>query len=237
MKAHCLMNIGFEGPGYIADWMDLRGHFMQVWKLFEDLSFPDIEDVDMLVIMGGPMNIYEEDRYPFLVAEKELIKACIHEQKPVLGICLGAQLIADALGEKVFKNREKEIGWFPVHRDGEPEDNELLQVFPGVFFPLHWHGETFDLPEGANLLGSSAACQTQGFIYRDFVIALQFHLEVTAQLVEGLLQHAAVDLTEGAFVQSVAEIKEGLKFCPENKLMLFQLLDRFLGPYQKNNRT
>jgi GMP synthase-like glutamine amidotransferase len=237
MKAHCLMNIGFEGPGYIADWMDQRGHSMQVWKLFENLSFPDIEDIDLLVIMGGPMNIYEEERYPFLVAEKELIKACIREQKSVLGICLGAQLIADALGEKVFKNREKEIGWFPVQRDGELEDNEIQQVFPAIFTPLHWHGETFDLPEGANLLGSSAACRIQGFLYGDHVIALQFHLEVTLQVVEGLLQHAADDLTEGAFVQSVAEIEEGLEYCPENKLILFQLLDRFLDPEQKNNWT
>jgi len=232
MKAHCLMNIGFEGPGYIADWIDQRGHSMQVWKLYESPSFPEVEDIDLLVLMGGPMNIYEEDRYPYLAAEKELIKACIREHKHVLGICLGAQLCADALGEKVFKNREKEIGWFPVHLDGDSEDHEIRSVFPGTFTPFHWHGETFDLPEGSRLLGSSGACRNQGFQYGKHVLALQFHLEITPQTVDGLLQHASDDLTAGTFVQSVREIKEGLEYCPGNKDILFRLLDRFLEPKQ-----
>jgi GMP synthase-like glutamine amidotransferase len=218
------MNIGFEGPGYITDWMDRHGHSMQVWRLFENPSLPDIEEVDGLVVMGGPMNIYEEDRYPYLAGEKELIRACIRELKYVFGICLG---------EKVFKNSEKEIGWFPVHRDGDSEDHDIRSVFPETFTPFHWHGETFDLPEGARLLGSSVACRNQGFLYGDHVLALQFHLEVTPQVVEGLLQHASVDLTAGTYVQSVQEIREGLEYCPENKLILFQLLDRFLEPEHK----
>ncbi len=233
MKAHCLMNIGFEGPGYIADWMDLRGHSMQVWKLFENLSFPDIEDIDLLVIMGGPMNIYEEDRYPFLVAEKELIKACMREQKPVLGICLGAQLIADALGEKVFKNSEKEIGWFPVHMDGVIADHEILSVFPENFTPFHWHGETFGVPVDARRLGSSEACRNQGFLYGDHVLALQFHLEITPQIVEGLLKYAVGDMTAGEYVQSAGEIGKGLEHGWANREILFSLLDRFPGPEQK----
>ena len=101
MKAHCLMNIGFEGPGYISDWMDRHGHSMQVWKLFENLTLPEVEDIDMLLVMGGPMNIYEKKKHPYLADEKQLIHACIREHKLVLGICLGAQLIADVLGEKV----------------------------------------------------------------------------------------------------------------------------------------
>ena len=222
MKAHCLMNIGFEGPGYIADWMDNHGHSMQVWKLFENPSMPDVEEVDLLVLMGGSMNIYEEDRYPYLAAEKELIKACIVDHKRVLGICLGAQLIADVLGEKVFKNREKEIGWFPVQQDGKAEENKIQQIFPAIFTPFHWHGETFDLPNGADLLGSSDACRIQGFLYGYHVIALQFHLEITPQIVDGLLQNAADDLTAGTYVQSVREINEGLKYCSENKLILYQ---------------
>ena len=229
MRAHCLMNIGFEGPGYITDWMDQHGHSMQVWRLFENPSLPDIEDVDLLVVMGGPMNIYEEERYPYLAGEKELIRACIREHKHVLGICLGAQLIADALGEKVFKNREKEIGWFPVHRDGEPEDNEIQQVFPAIFTPFHWHGETFEIPGDARMLGSSGACRNQGFLHGDHVLALQFHLEITPQIVDGLLQHVSDDLTAGTYVQSVPEIRKGLEYCTANKVILFQLLDKFLG--------
>ena len=237
MRAHCMMNIGFEGPGYITDWINQHGYSMQVWRLFENPSLPDVEDVDFLVIMGGPMNIYEEEGYPYLAGEKELIKACILEQKHVLGICLGAQLIADALGEKVFKNRENEIGWFPVHLDGDSEGHEIYSVFPGTFTPFHWHGETFNLPEGARLLGSSAACRNQGFLYGNHVLALQFHLEITPQIVDGLWQHASDDLTAGTYVQSVAEIRDGLGNCPGNKIFFFQLLDSFLGPLQKNKES
>ncbi len=233
MRAHCLMNVHFEEPGYIADWMDRQTYSMPVWRLFENPSLPDVEDVDLLVVMGGPMNIYEEERYPFLAGEKELINACIKEHKHVLGICLGAQLIADALGEKVFMNREKEIGWFPTQPGNGNNDHEILSVFPETFTPFHWHGETFNLPEGARMLGSSDACRNQGFLYGDHVLALQFHLEITPQIIEGLLQHASDDLTAGTYVQSVPEIREGLEYCPENKAVLFKLLDRFLGPVQE----
>jgi GMP synthase (glutamine-hydrolysing) len=227
------MNIGFEGPGYITDWMDQQGHTMQVWRLFENPSLPHIEDVDLLIVMGGPMNIYEEERYPYLAAEKELIGACIREHKHVLGICLGAQLIADALGEKVFKNREKEIGWFPVHQDGDSEDHEIRSVFQGTFTPFHWHGETFDLPDGARLLGSSVSCRNQGFLFGNHVLAMQFHLEITPQIVEDLLEYASGDKTPGDFVQSSGEIRKGFKHCSTNRAILFRLLDRFLGPAQK----
>jgi GMP synthase (glutamine-hydrolysing) len=188
-----MMNIPFEEPGYIAVWMDQQGHSVQVWRLFENPALPDIEDVDLLVIMGGSMNIYEEERYPYLAGEKELIHACIKE-------------------------------------------HEILSVIPGTFPPFRWHGETFDLPEGARLLGSSAACRNQGFLYGDHALALQFHLEITPQIVDGLLQHASDDLTAGQYVQSAREIWEGLKNCPANKEILFHLLDRVLGPVQKNQQ-
>jgi len=232
MRAHCLMNIGFEGPGYITDWMDRHGHSMQSWRLYEDPSLPEVEDVDMLVVMGGPMNIYEEKRYPYLAGEKELINACVQEHKHVLGICLGAQLIADVLGEKVFKNREKEIGWFPMFSHGASDDHNPGPVFPETFMPFHWHGETFGLPEGAKLLGSSPACRNQGFLYGDHVLALQFHLEITPQIIEDLLQHASGDLTAGDYVQSIQEIREGLEYGPENRAILFKILDEFTGGIQ-----
>ena len=229
------MNIPFEGPGYIIDWMDRHGHAMQVWRLYEDSFLPAVDDIDLLVVMGGPMNIYEEGKYPYLAGEKELIRACIKQHRKVLGICLGAQLIADALGEKIFRNREKEIGWFPVQTDVDAVDREIFLAFPGTFTPFHWHGETFDLPRGAGLLGSSTACRTQGFLFGDHVLALQFHLEITPEIIEGLLKHASADLTEGLFVQPVREIREGLGNCPANRAILFDILDRFVGPVQKNN--
>ena len=233
MRVHCLMNIAFEGPGYISDWIVQHGHTLEIWRLYEDKSFPDLEEVDMLVVMGGPMNIYEEERYPYLSPEKEFILASIKERKYILGICLGAQLIADALGKKVFKNKEKEIGWFPVQADAGNADDEILAAFPGNFTPFHWHGETFGIPDNARLLGSSDACRNQGFLYGDHVLALQFHLEITPQMVDGLLQHAARDMTPGKYVQTAEEIRKGQKHGRVNREILFRLLERFQGPAQK----
>ncbi len=224
------MNAPFEGPGYITDWMKDHGYDMEIWELYESPSTPAVEDIDLLVVMGGPMSVCQGEEYPYLAGEKQLIKACIRRRRKVLGICLGAQLVAHALGGKVTKNRQKEIGWFTVYPDVDAADHEILSALPGSFTPFHWHGETFGLPEQASLLGSSEACRNQGFLYGHHVLALQFHLEITPQIIEGLLLHASGDLTVGPYVQSPREIREGLQHCPANKVILFQLLDRFLGP-------
>jgi GMP synthase-like glutamine amidotransferase len=213
------MHVPFEGPGYIEDWFLVRGMELRTWQLYDKSSLPAAEDVDFLLIMGGPMNIYQHDKYPVLEAEKELIGQCIHSGARVLGICLGAQLVADALGEKTYPGNEKEIGWFPVAGDRE--------TLPGSFVPFHWHGETFDLPDQAKHLASSLAYRNQAFSYGENVLALQFHLEVTPDLVEGLLEHAAADLTPGNWVQSPEQIREGLKYIEKNRDILFDLLGKF----------
>jgi GMP synthase-like glutamine amidotransferase len=219
MKAHCLMHVPFEGPGYIGDWFASRGAGLKFWKLYEEMAFPRVEDVDFLLVMGGPMNIYEYDRYPWLEPEKNLIGNCIREKKKVLGICLGAQLLADVLGERVFPNSGKEIGWFPVRgRDS---------LFPGSFLPFHWHGETFNLPAGAVNLASSEICSNQAFSHGNNVLALQFHLEVTPALVEGLLDHVAGDLEPGPFVQGREEIIGGLVNAGANRKILHTVLETF----------
>jgi GMP synthase-like glutamine amidotransferase len=235
MRAHCILHVPFEGPGYILSWIEEQGLELQTWKMYESRALPEAEDVDLLVVMGGPMNVYEEVKFPFLAGEKQLIRACIRQQRKVLGICLGAQLIADALGEKVFRNREKEIGWFPVQTRAENRDHYLGLVFPGRFVPFHWHGETFNLPAGARPLGSSGACLNQGFLYQDHVLALQFHLEITPEITEGLLKYAAQDGTAGPFVQPEREIREGLAHGPVNRAMLYALLDRFTEPLLSQN--
>lgn len=228
------MNVPFEGPGYILDWLEENGHGLQVWKPYDGYSLPEAEDVDLLVVLGGPMSVYEEDKFPYLAGEKKLIRDCIKLKRKVMGICLGAQLIAEVLGSRVIKNREKEIGWFSVHTQGEYGAPEILSELPEHYMPFHWHGETYDLPGGATLLGSSEACRNQGFIYANHVLALQFHLEVTPGIIEGLLQHASHDLTAGPFVQSEREIRAGLSNCPGNKALLFAVLDRFAGFQDKN---
>ena len=138
-----------------------------------------------------------------------------------MGICLGAQLLADVLGEKPYPNTEKEIGWFPVAGDRD--------ILPGTFIPFHWHGETFDLPKGALHLASSLVCRNQAFSYKENVLALQMHIEVTPGLIEGLLEHASDDLTAGDWVQSEDEIRAGLSNSEANRDALFRLLGKFTG--------
>ena len=221
MRAWCIMHVSFEGPGYIEEWFNMQGINLKFMKMYEDVSFPEPEEVDFLLIMGGPMNIYEYEKYPWLKLEKEFIASCIRENKKVLGICLGAQLIADALGQRIFPNSEKEIGWFPVAGNRE--------LIPGTCIPFHWHGETFDLPDNAEHIASSLICRNQAFIFQDNVLALQFHLEITPSLIEGLLKHVESDLTSGNWVQGKNEIREGLINTESNRSILHRMLQDFSG--------
>jgi GMP synthase (glutamine-hydrolysing) len=215
------MHVPFEGPGSIEDWFRFRGTRLHYWKLYEKIDFPRTDDVDFLLIMGGPMNIYDYDTYPYLAPEKKFIENCIRKKKKVLGICLGAQLIADVLGQKVYPNTDKEIGWFPVRGTGD--------MIPESLVPFHWHEETFDLPEGAVHQASSEICRNQAFTFGSNVLALQFHLEVTPSLVEGMLKYAGSGMGKGSWVQSKKKIRQGLVNEIHNRKILHSLLDNFTG--------
>ncbi|MFN0118428.1 MAG: type 1 glutamine amidotransferase [Elusimicrobiota bacterium] len=145
--------------------------FQEIY-LFKGDPLPSINEVSGLVVMGGPMNVYEEEKYSFLAQETDLIRGIISMNKPVLGICLGSQLIAKALGAKVFKNPVKEVGWHPIEWNGSQ-----ITV-------LHWHGDTFDLPLGSTLLASSIHCKNQAFKLSDHTLGLQFHLEATPEMIK-----------------------------------------------------
>jgi GMP synthase-like glutamine amidotransferase len=177
--------------------------------------------VDWLIVMGGSMNVYEYRNHPWLREEKRFIETAIGQGKHVLGICLGAQLIADVLGAKVYQNQEKEIGWFPITL--RPEARSFFADGPSPLEVFHWHGDTFDLPSGATWLAESEGCKHQAFSYGRNVIALQFHLEMNAMTVRNLLEHCHSDLTPGRFVQPPEEIarREGI----ESRTALSQLLD------------
>lgn len=215
------MHVPFEGPGLFEDWFRSRGMELRTWKLFRENTLPEPEKVDFLLLMGGPMNIYEYGRYPFLKREKQCVAECIRHGRKVLGICLGAQIIADVLGQKTYPNPEREIGWFPV--------TGKAPGLPESFIPFHWHSETFDLPAGAELLASSAACLNQAFRYGENVLALQFHLEITAPLMEGMLNHVADDPVTGLWIQGPENIRRGLIHTKENGKILYALLDEFTG--------
>ncbi|MEI7851737.1 MAG: gamma-glutamyl-gamma-aminobutyrate hydrolase family protein, partial [Kiritimatiellales bacterium] len=192
MNIHWLQHVPFEGLGCIEPWLIENGHDVSCMRLWAGDSFPNTGNVDGLIVMGGPMGVYDEAIYPWLAEEKAFIKKIIAQDKPVLGICLGAQLIAEVLGAKVAKNKQREIGFFPVFGKSAALTEQrppggLRSVatasedwkLPGEFMAFHWHGDTFGIPEGAAHLASSAACGNQAFIYKDNVLALQFHLETT----------------------------------------------------------
>lgn len=204
MRAHWLQHVPFEGLGSIAPWLTANGYEVTCTKLFEAVDLPAPEAIDVLVVMGGPMSVNDEDDYPWLVQEKEFIRACVDSGMPVLGICLGAQLIARVLGARVYPNRVKEIGWFPVY--AVPATGDATFRFPSSATVFHWHGETFDLPRGAMRLAKSDGCANQAFQFGERTIGLQFHLETTAAAARALVEHCRNELVPAEYVQAEARI-------------------------------
>jgi GMP synthase-like glutamine amidotransferase len=210
MPIYCLQHVPFEGPAFIGRWAQTQARILSPVALYAGQALPDREDIDGLIVMGGPMGVRDEDRYPWLEPEKALIAETIALRRPVLGICLGAQLIAAVLGAKVYPNAAKEIGWFPVTRTPAAAGHRLGRHLPERFTAFHWHGDTFDLPKGAVHLAQSAACRHQAFAFGQNVLALQFHLESDAQSVAALVDHCAEELQPGPSIQPAARIREGV---------------------------
>jgi len=227
MRIHCLQHVPFEGPFGIADWADARGHSVTVTPLYAGVPPPDPADFDWLVIMGGPMGVVDEPQFPWLVPEKALIRASIAAGKTVVGVCLGAQLIAEVLGARVYRNPEKEIGWLPIELTAAGQASAVCGFLPPSLTVFHWHGDTFDLPAGAVQLARSAACAQQAFLYGGRVLGLQFHLESTPQSVAGLCAECADELVPGPHVQTAARM---LTASPAGyarlNVALFGILDR-----------
>lgn len=205
MKIHCFQHVAFEGLGAIEGWLTARGHTLTCTRFYAGETAPAAADgFDWLIVMGGPMNIYQYRDHPWLKAEKRVIREAVAAGKRVLGVCLGAQLIADALGGKVYQNAEREIGWFPV--TAVPEGKESPFAFPETTTVLHWHGDTFSLPPGGVWLARSAGCENQAFAVGTRVLGLQFHLEMTPPDVARIASACADELTGGRYVQSAVEL-------------------------------
>lgn len=207
MRAHYLQHVPFEGLGSIEAWLLAKGFQISCTPFYQSVELPALEAVDFLVIMGGPMSVNDEVEYPWLVAEKQYVREFVESGKPVLGICLGAQLIASAMGGEVFPNRQAEIGWFPVRAVAQQADNVFS--FPESAEVFHWHGETFSLPPGAVHLADSRACRHQAFQFGANCIGLQFHLETTPQSARDIVSHCGDELVAGEYIQSASQILDG----------------------------
>jgi GMP synthase-like glutamine amidotransferase len=231
MRVHYLQHVSFETPGLILEWAEQRGHELGKTLLFESAQFPRVEDLDLLLIMGGPMSVHDIDLYEWLAKEKEFIKRCLAANKKILGICLGSQLLSEACGGEVTKNPEKEIGFFPVRFTAEARSHFLFRAFSPIIHFFHWHGEQFSIPPGAIRLAETDACPNQGFLLlNNRAMGIQFHPEATAGLVNRMLQEGLDELIPSNYVQAEEDIKSSIsQGILNSRLFLFELLDRFVG--------
>ena len=211
-----------EGAAKIYDWAHERDFQTRTVRLDAGDPFPSLESFEMLVVMGGGMNIYQYRDYPWLKPERELMQAAIAVGKPILGVCLGAQLLADALGARVHQNPEKEIGWLPVRM---LETSGPFARFPREITVFHWHGDTFEIPAGARRIAENQGCANQGFIHGDRLVGLQFHIEVTPDAVADFIRGGDSEMVPAHFVQSPSEILERQPDLTEMHRGLWHLLD------------
>ncbi len=226
MRIHFIQHVPFENPGSIIHWAKENGHVVSFTKVFEFDGFPALHDFDLLIVLGGPMALYEQDKYDWMSLEKIFIKSVIDAGKKVLGICLGAQFVAEALAAKVYPHSLKETGWWPVQKVNE---HELSQHLPDEFTAFHWHGDTFDLPEGAIQLFRTTGCEQQGFVYNNHAAGLQFHLEVIEDLLHSMIEYERAELIRAQYVQSEDEILEKAKVhLAEQKDYIGEFIESFV---------
>jgi GMP synthase-like glutamine amidotransferase len=229
MRVHIFQHVEYEGLGSIRSWLNDRKIAATSTRFFESHQLPDISRIDLLIAMGGPMSVNDEAVYPWLVEEKDFIRKMIEKDKRVLGICLGAQLIAAAAGTPIRKNSRREIGWFNLRGYSPPSNGSFLRL-PEKFRAFHWHSETFELPAGAVLLAGNTVCRNQAFQLGKRIIGLQFHLEVTPHSLREMIRGGREELLmPGEFVQKEKDILSvpACCFTEVNRLMDNTLLFLF----------
>lgn len=233
MRIHYLQHVHFEGPANIVKWAKKKGHKLTGTHLYNYESLPEMNQFDWLIIMGGPMNIYEEEKYPWLKIEKEFIKKAVESNKVVIGICLGAQLITDVLGGKVTKNLEGEIGWLPVNFNENAFKFPFFKNFQKTNTVFQWHNDTFSiLAPDSVLIAGSEACSNQAFIYKDKVVGFQFHMESSEESIYSLIVNCADEMTEGKYMQSEKEIRLGMETLKTANYLMEEFLNSMEGKYK-----
>ena len=228
-KIHIINHVDFESAGYISDWIAENDLILSETNIYNNDNFPDLADFDCLVSMGGPMSAaLDDDKYPWFADEINFIKKAIYAEKKVLGICLGAQFIARALGAKVKVNQHKEIGWHNINFSPEILQTKFFSGFPTVFEAFHWHGDTFELPKDSIRIASSEGCANQGFIYGENVAGFQCHFEFTEKSLNRLIYKASKELVKSDYVMTKNEILNKIEMLKRNNELLKVFLDRFI---------
>ena len=221
---HILQHAPKEDPGLIREWAVLRRWELHTVHVYRGEELPEPEGAPNLMLLGGPMNIYQHRDHPWLVSEKQMLARYVEAGSHLFGICLGAQLLADILGAKVTQNSVKEMGWFPVNFTLEARVH--FPHLPESLTSLHWHGDTFSLPPDSVRLACSQGCPEQGFFWKNRVLGLQFHPEACpssfAKFTTGDLEGIQPD----EFVQDSQSLAAGYLIYPlQAKKVFFTLLD------------
>jgi GMP synthase (glutamine-hydrolysing) len=225
MKVLIVQQVECEGPGYLRDFLHEKGIGYEIPKMYEEEQLPD--DFDALVVLGGPMNVYEEERYPYLKALTEAIKNFATEGGYYLGFCLGGQLLAKALGAKVRRNHTREIGNFEIGLTEKGVEDPLFKGFKHTFPALEWHRDTFDIPEEAVKLAESELCSNQAFRFKN-AYGLQFHLETTPGMLAEWTDVYADELNEEG-IDAAVMLKATEKKADIYREFSNQLFTNFLG--------
>jgi GMP synthase-like glutamine amidotransferase len=228
MTVFVLQHVPFEGPGAVVSWARLRGNPCFVHRLYLGDDLPAAGPDDLLVVMGGPMSANDDRIYAWMAPEKAAIATHISVGGRVIGICLGAQILAAVLGARVYPQPEPEIGWFPIST-ASPK-NRLFAHVRSPMPVLHWHADTFDLPTGAVQLARSEVCEHQAFAVGTRAVGLQFHIEMDYQGVLDITSACASDTArQSRWIQDVSQIRRGASNVALCRGVLYRLLDQLVA--------
>lgn len=208
MKIVCIQHVDFETPGVIEGWAQKNGHAFQVVKGYKGDPFPQAENFDFVISMGGPQSPLDARDITYLQQEVHFLKEAVEQNKYVLGFCLGAQLIGESLGAKTKKSPEKEIGVFPIELTEAGHRDPLFRDFPSSFPVIHWHNDMPGATENSLLLAKSKGCPIQAYRYAPRAYGLQFHMEITKEGIENLISNVPDDLKPSRYTQSQEQLLE-----------------------------
>ena len=232
-KIYVLQHHPVENLGTIADALEGAALAWQYVRVADGQAVPaDMKGAGGLIVMGGPMAVYQTDRYPWLRDEMRLIQDAVKSNLPVLGVCLGAQIVAAALGAKVERNPNgKEIGWHPIRLHDSAKDDRLMRALPATMTPFHWHGDIFELPPGAVSLASSDKTPCQAFRHGEKAYGFQFHLEVTRESVTAMADAFAKELIREN-IAGDRMIAQADEFIPPIEKISSEVFSRWAAPIQ-----
>lgn len=238
MRIHCIIHAAFENPGIIKTWARENDHSFFETHTYNNEKLPGIDAFDFLIIMGGPQSPLHLEKWPYLQDEIHLIKQSIDTHKAVLGICLGAQLIAESLGAKTEKSPHREIGVFPIELLSDAATDPIFSQFPHIFPAMHWHNDMPGLPTGARLLAKSMGCPRQAFSIGDRIYGLQCHLEMTHESIVDMLTHCDKELTPDLYVESRKTLlRRNMIDINDKMLTLLDYLSSMTIPYTPHRET